>query len=224
MTRTILWASALVALVATGGCGAPSSEPRGPHVEPPPPAPAQSASAGAALPKPAPGTVVEPVLVRLIALDTNEKAPTRLPDARAFQPGVRAVLGDVARCRARTSSRAHWVEVEWRVDDAGKVDRVVAHPLFVMPEGKPPAIEDVTLRCIEESARNPPFSAAKGRAKARVFALVGFGLVEAHQAAPLAPGEEFYPSVDGHCRLSYECPEAKRCDEPPSVRCPRVEP
>lgn len=216
MPRSIAYDVAAFALALLTGCAAPVVQQGAPA--PGHPTGSAPASRPAAAPDDAAGA---PVLVRLLVLDTHAADPKRLPDDRSFLAGASAVLAEVAGCRAQTRSRAHWVEIEWHVDDAGEILETVAHPVFIPPEGQPRAIDDATLRCIERRAAAPPFTAAKGRPTARVFALVGFELPALADGAP-ARDLPFYPEPDGYCRLHDECPEHKHCEQPPRVHCPRA--
>ncbi len=192
---------------APASARAPESTPRGPREDPP------AAKPGAVV-----GT---PELVRLLILDTNLRAPSQLPDDRSLLWGASAVLPAVAACREESGLRVHWVELEWHVDDAGKIRKTLAHPVFERPKGEPQEIDDATLRCIEQRAAAPPFTAAKGRPVARVFALIGFELPDLAGAAT-ARDVAFHPELDGHCRLSEDCPANKHCEQPPLVPCPRA--
>lgn len=205
----------VLALLVLGACASPAADPRAPAPRTPPP-PVETAPG--VLPGDAAG---EAVVARLVVLDGNERAPKHLADDRSLLAGARAVLGAVARCRTETRSRAHWVEIEWQVDAAGRVLKTVAHPVFIPPEGQPRAIEDATLRCIEQRAAAPPFTGATGAATARAFALIGFDLPEpaSGEAVEEVP---FVPELDGHCRLQEDCPADKHCEAPPRVPCPRA--
>lgn len=215
-------------LAIASACGGGSSPaPQAPQAPPSASSAAASTSGSAASPAPVGDPRLKelplPALVEVTVLDTNERAPKRLPIDPAFVRGASGVLRELARCRAKAGSKGHWVHLEWRVDEAGKATKVVAHQVHVPPAPQPRPLADEALRCMEASAASPAFVGAKVGAVARVFALVGFDLPEGETGArTLGHGDGFYPEEDGGCRLEYTCPADKRCAEPPRVRCPRV--
>jgi hypothetical protein len=155
-------------------------------------------------------------------LDTNERAPKRLPTDPAFVRGASAVLRELAGCRAKAGSKGHWVRLEWRVDPAGRATKVVAHQVHVPPADRPRPLSDEARSCMEAAAGTPVFAGAKVGVEARVFALVGFELPDDRGAALLRSGERFTPLLEGQCQLDDVCPPEKVCEEPPRVRCPRA--
>ena len=159
------------------------------------------------------------VLSRFEALDTDAKAPQALADDDALLRGTFAVLPEIARCRTLTRSRAHWVQLEWRVDAAGAVERVLVLPVFIPAPGAAPALAEATLQCIEKRALRARFEGRAIGAPARVRALVGFELVDVVDGAP----PDFTPEEDGRCREpAFECKPRKMCSAPEVVPCPRV--
>lgn len=157
--------------------------------------------------------------MRLNVQDTNLTKPGAIPDERLMLGGARRLLPGVAKCWASTASTAHWVEVEWRVDDLGAALDVKADPVFQPPAERPPVISAGTLDCVAAAARAIRFTASPGRKSARVIALYGVDLPElAGQPSAKIP---FYPNQDGTCSEAEDCPANKQCMEPPPVACPR---
>lgn len=221
-SRTLSLGSA-IALVAACGGSAPATQ--APLASSAAPVASASTAPPARAEDPPPKDLPLPALVEVTVLDTNERAPRRLPIDPAFVRGASAVLRELARCRAKAGSKGHWVNLEWRVDEAGKATKVVAHQVHVPPADQPRPLADDALRCMEASAGTPAFVGAKVGAPLRVFALVGFELPEGESGEmALGAGDRFYPEMDGRCRLDATCPPTKRCEEPPRVRCPRASP
>lgn len=220
-SRTLALGFSVALVAACGGGSAPTQAPQAPAS-----ASAPAASASSAPPRvedPPPKDLPLPALVQVTVLDTNERAPRRLPVDPAFARGASGVLRELARCRAKAGSKGHWVYVEWRVDEAGRATKVTALQVHVPPAPQPAPLAPEALRCMEASAASPAFTGAKAGAAVRVLALVGFELPE-DEARPLQPSEELHPEMDGHCRLVDVCPADKRCEQAPRVRCPRAAP